>query len=62
LTVVIGVTPSFASLRAAADEAGLRRVFAGQHARLDHQAGQAPGRQVAVFTLHRLQSGHARAG
>jgi len=26
------------------------------------QAGQAPGRQVAVFTLHRLQSAHARAG
>jgi membrane-associated phospholipid phosphatase len=47
-----GVTRSFASLQAAADEAGLSRIFAGQHTRLDHQAGQALGQQVAVFTLY----------
>jgi hypothetical protein len=36
---------------AAADEAGLSRIFAGQHTRLDHVAGQKLGRQVADFVL-----------
>jgi membrane-associated phospholipid phosphatase len=53
-----GITRSFASLQAAADEAGLSRIFAGQHTILDHQAGQTLGRQVAEFTLRRLQTGH----
>jgi membrane-associated phospholipid phosphatase len=53
-----GVTRSFASLQAAADEAGLSRIFAGQHTILDHQAGQTLGRQVAEFTLRQLQTGH----
>jgi membrane-associated phospholipid phosphatase len=53
-----GVTRSFASLQAAADEAGLSRIFAGQHTLLDHQAGQTLGRQVAEFTLRHLQTGH----
>lgn len=57
-----GVARTFGSLQAAANEAGLSRIFAGQHTRLDHQAGQALGRQVAVFTLHQLESGHAHAG
>jgi membrane-associated phospholipid phosphatase len=56
-----GVTRTFGSLQAAANEAGLSRIFAGQHTRLDHQAGQALGRQVAVFTRHQLESGHAHA-
>jgi hypothetical protein len=51
-------TRSFASLQAAADEAGLSRIFAGQHTLLDHQAGQALGRQVGEFTLRHLRSGH----
>jgi hypothetical protein len=37
-------TRSFASLQAATDEAGLSRIFAGQHTLLDHHAGQALGR------------------
>ena len=54
-----GVTRSFASLQAAADEAGLSRIFAGQHTLLDHQAGQVLGREVAEFTLQQLRSGHS---
>jgi PAP2 superfamily len=46
-----GVTRSFASLSAAADEAGLSRIWAGQHTRIDHQSGQQLGRQVAGAVL-----------
>jgi membrane-associated phospholipid phosphatase len=46
-----GVTRSFSSLAQAADEAGLSRIWAGQHTRLDHQAGQTLGLQVARFVL-----------
>jgi membrane-associated phospholipid phosphatase len=46
-----GVTRSFISLAQAADEAGLSRIWAGQHTRLDHQAGQRLGQQVARFVL-----------
>jgi membrane-associated phospholipid phosphatase len=46
-----GVTRGFPSLAAAADEAGLSRIWAGQHTRLDHQAGQQLGRQVASQVL-----------
>jgi PAP2 superfamily len=49
-----GVTRSFPSLDAAADEAGLSRIWAGQHTRLDHQAGQELGRQVATEVLTAL--------
>ena len=49
-----GVTRSFPSLDAAADEAGLSRIWAGQHTRLDHQAGQQLGRQVATQVLGAL--------
>ena len=44
-----GVTRSFTSLSGAADEAGLS--WSGQHTRLDHQAGQQLGRQVADVVL-----------
>jgi hypothetical protein len=47
-----GVTRSFPSLDAAANEAGLSRIWSGQHTRLDHQAGQQLGRQVATEVLH----------
>ncbi len=47
-----GVSRSFSSFQAAANEAGLSRIFAGQHTRLDHKAGQTLGRQVAGFVLH----------
>ena len=46
-----GVTRSFTSLSGAADEAGLSRIWSGQHTRLDHQAGQQLGRQVADVVL-----------
>ncbi|MDT7709080.1 MAG: hypothetical protein QOG20_4687 [Pseudonocardiales bacterium] len=46
-----GVTRRFPTLAAAADEAGLSRIWAGQHTRLDHDAGQQLGRQVAGLAL-----------
>jgi hypothetical protein len=47
-----GVTRSFSSFTAAAQEAGLSRIFSGQHTGLDHVAGLALGRDVAGFVLH----------
>ena len=47
-----GVTRSFNSFSAAAEEAGLSRIYAGQHTRLDHVAGLALGHDVASFVLH----------
>jgi len=47
--VLPGVTRSFASLSAAAEEAGLSRIFAGVHVRDDHTAGARLGRDVAEF-------------
>jgi membrane-associated phospholipid phosphatase len=43
-----GVTRHFTSFSAAADEAGVSRIYAGQHFRTDHVAGQHLGRQVAA--------------
>jgi membrane-associated phospholipid phosphatase len=51
-----GVTRSFSSFQGAANEAGLSRIFAGQHTPLDHKAGQKLGRQVAGFVLHHGRS------
>jgi PAP2 superfamily len=52
-----GTTRQFASFSEAAEEAGLSRIYAGQHFRFDHIAGKRLGRQVAdsvLFTiLHR---------
>jgi len=42
-----GVTRHFTSFSAAAEEAGLSRIYAGQHFRTDHIAGKRLGRQVA---------------
>ena len=47
-----GVTRSFDSFRAAASEAGLSRIYAGVHTRLDHVAGLKLGHAVAKFVLH----------
>jgi membrane-associated phospholipid phosphatase len=47
-----GVTRSFTSFSAAAQEAGLSRIYAGQHTRLDHNAGVLLGNDVAGFVLH----------
>jgi hypothetical protein len=37
----------------------LSRIWAGQHTRLDHEAGQQLGRQVAGVVLDDLQVHHA---
>ncbi|MCU1297523.1 MAG: haloperoxidase, partial [Acidobacteriaceae bacterium] len=42
-----GVTRHFTSFSAAAQEAGLSRIYAGQHFRSDHLAGKTLGRKVA---------------
>jgi hypothetical protein len=47
-----GATRSFSSFTAAAQEAGLSRIFSGQHTRLDHVAGLKLGHDVAAFVLH----------
>ena len=47
--VLSGVERSFTSLSAAAEEATLSRVFAGQHFRFDLTAGKRLGREVADF-------------
>jgi membrane-associated phospholipid phosphatase len=47
-----GVTRSFDSFSAAANEAGLSRIYAGVHTRLDHVAGLTLGHDVASFVLH----------
>ncbi len=51
-----GVTRSFGSFQAAADEATLSRIFAGQHTMIDLVAGQHLGQQVAQFALDHLDS------
>jgi membrane-associated phospholipid phosphatase len=47
-----GVTRSFAHFDAAVTEAGLSRIYAGVHTRVDHEAGLALGAQVGRYTLH----------
>jgi membrane-associated phospholipid phosphatase len=37
----------FTSFSGAAEEAGLSRIYAGQHFRTDHIAGKSLGQQVA---------------
>lgn len=46
-----GVTRSFASFDDAAAEAGLSRIYAGVHTRLDHTSGLTLGSHVARYTL-----------
>lgn len=46
-----GVTRSFGSFHEAATEAGLSRIYAGVHSRLDHRAGLALGNQVGRYAL-----------
>jgi hypothetical protein len=49
--VLPGVTRSFASFSAAADEATLSRIFAGVHFRFDLTTGTRLGRRVADFVV-----------
>ena len=56
-----GVTRTFGSFQAAASEATLSRIFAGQHTMIDLVAGQQLGRHVADFVLHHLRPAAADA-
>jgi hypothetical protein len=49
--VLPGVQRSFTSISAAAEEATLSRIFAGQHFRFDLTTGQRLGREVADFIV-----------
>jgi len=49
-----GVTRYFTSFSGAAEEAGLSRIYAGQHFRFDHLAGVSLGRQVADSVLNTI--------
>jgi membrane-associated phospholipid phosphatase len=51
-----GVTRSFDGFQAAATEAGLSRIFAGVHTRIDHVAGLELGRDTARFVLGQAES------
>jgi membrane-associated phospholipid phosphatase len=46
-----GATRHFTSFTAAAEEAGLSRIYAGQHFRTDHNAGKLLGQQVAESVI-----------
>ncbi len=54
--VLPGVVRTFASFSDVATEAGLSRIYAGQHTRLDHEAGLALGHAVAQFVLPHFSS------
>jgi membrane-associated phospholipid phosphatase len=56
-----GVSRTFGSFQAAANEATLSRIFAGQHTMIDLVAGQQLGRHVADFVLDHLGSAPADA-
>jgi hypothetical protein len=52
--VLAGVERSFGSISAAAEEATVSRIFAGQHFRFDLTSGHRLGRHVADFVVDRL--------
>jgi hypothetical protein len=49
--VLPGIERSFTSFSAAADEASVSRIYAGQHFRFDQVAGQRLGRRIADYVL-----------
>src|SRR6266705_1289446 len=49
--VLPGVVRTFASYNDVATEAGLSRIYAGQHTRIDHEAGLQLGHNVAQFVI-----------
>lgn len=58
--VLSGVQRSFTSFSAAAEEASLSRIFAGQHFRFDLTAGRRLGRDVADFVVVNFLTDHER--
>jgi membrane-associated phospholipid phosphatase len=53
-----GVVRTFGSYSGVANEAGLSRIYAGQHTRVDHEAGVDLGHDVAQFVLRETGLGH----
>jgi hypothetical protein len=58
--VLPGVERSFTSFSAAAEEATLSRIFAGQHFRFDLSTGQRLGREIADFVVDSLLRAHEK--
>jgi len=58
--VLPGVVRSFASFSAAAEEATLSRIFAGQHFQFDLTTGHRLGREVADFAVDHLLGARQR--
>ena len=54
-----GVTRHFTSFSGAAEEAGLSRIYAGQHFRFDHIAGLTLGRRVADSVINTILMRHS---
>ena len=52
--VLPGAVRTFDNYHDIAIEAGLSRIFAGQHTRIDHTAGLRLGRNVAELVLDKL--------
>jgi hypothetical protein len=52
--ILPGVVRTFASYNDVATEAGLSRIYAGQHTRLDHEAGLKLGNAVAQLVISDL--------
>jgi len=46
-----GVTRNFRHLQDVADEAGLSRIFAGVHTRIDHRSGRQLGHDIGLYAL-----------
>jgi membrane-associated phospholipid phosphatase len=59
-TALPGVVRSFGTYSDVATEAGLSRIFAGQHTRIDHLAGLHLGMVLARFVLRESGLGHDR--
>jgi PAP2 superfamily protein len=60
--VLPGVTRTFQTLSAAADEATLSRIFAGVHFRFDLTRGAQLGRRVADFVVENFLTRHGTNG
>ena len=57
--VLPGVARSFTSFSAAADEASVSRIYAGQHFRFDQVAGQRLGRHIADYVVQNFLTSRA---
>jgi hypothetical protein len=57
--VLPGVARSFTSFSAAADEASVSRIYAGQHFRFDQAAGQVLGSRIADYVLKHFLTSRA---